>query len=92
MKVVQEALDRAQEGCTSVTIAHRLSTVKVMPPSLQLSRTNAKLALWFFLKNMDRIFVLSGGRVVESGTHRQLLSVPGGVYAGLWSKQRIEGS
>ena len=49
-KVVQEALDRAQEGCTSVTIAHRLSTVKVMPPSLQLSRTNAILDLWFFLK------------------------------------------
>ena len=27
-KIVQEALDRAQEGRTCITIAHRLSTIK----------------------------------------------------------------
>ncbi len=36
---------------------------------------------------MDRIFVLAHGRVVESGSHGQLLATPGGVYAKLWSKQ-----
>jgi ABC-type transport system involved in Fe-S cluster assembly fused permease/ATPase subunit len=34
----------------------------------------------------DQIVVLEGGRVVEVGTHAQLLS-SGGVYAELWNKQ-----
>ena len=65
-QVVQEALDAAQEGRTSITIAHRLSTVQ----------------------NSDVIYVMSHGRVVESGTHPQLLSLgPRGVYHKLWSRQ-----
>lgn len=63
-KVVQEALDKAQEGRTCITIAHRLSTVQ----------------------NMDIIFVISHGRVTESGTHAQLLAQKG-LYAKLWAKQ-----
>lgn len=62
--MVQEALDKAQEGRTSITIAHRLSTVQ----------------------NMDKIFVISHGRVTEAGTHAQLLTQKG-LYAKLWSKQ-----
>merc|ERR1719402_2204452 len=49
--VVQEALDKAMEGRTSITIAHRLHTIK----------------------NVDVIHCLEAGRVVESGTHAQLL-------------------
>jgi len=63
-KIVQEALDKAQEGRTSITIAHRLSTVQ----------------------NMDKILVISHGRVTEQGTHSQLLAQRG-LYAKLWSKQ-----
>merc|ERR1712045_838307 len=62
-KVVQEALDKAQEGRTCITIAHRLSTVQ----------------------NMDKIFVISHGRVTESGTHAQLLAQKG-LYSKLWAK------
>ncbi len=35
----------------------------------------------------DSIIVLDGGRLVEQGTHSQLLA-QGGLYAGLWNRQR----
>lgn len=62
--LVQEALDDAMEGRTSVTIAHRLHTVK----------------------NVDMIHCLEEGRVVESGTHSQLIQKRG-VYYNLWTTQ-----
>ncbi len=36
--------------------------------------------------NADRIFVMDGGRVVDSGSHSQLLK-RGGIYATLWAVQ-----
>jgi len=57
---VQAALDELAEGRTTITIAHRLSTVR----------------------NADQIAVLARGRVVELGTHEELL-LRGGRYADL---------
>lgn len=37
--------------------------------------------------NCDAILVLDGGKVVDSGTHRELLARPGSLYAKLWSSQ-----
>ena len=38
------------------------------------------------IAHMDRIVVLSGGRIVETGSHEALLA-QGGIYAGLWARQ-----
>lgn len=36
---------------------------------------------------LDRIVVLEDGKIVEQGTHQELLDKPGGVYKHLWSRQ-----
>ena len=59
-RAVQAALDEVARGRTTITIAHRLSTVR----------------------DADTIAVLDAGRVVEQGTHDQLVAA-GGRYAAL---------
>ncbi|ASR55182.1 ABC transporter ATP-binding protein [Cellulomonas sp. PSBB021] len=63
-RVVQEALDAAAHGRTTLTIAHRLSTVL----------------------DADVIHVVDAGRIVESGTHPELVAA-GGLYAELAAQQ-----
>lgn len=36
------------------------------------------------VRNADQIFVLDGGRVVDQGTHAELLQLPNGIYARLF--------
>ena len=38
------------------------------------------------IARMDRLVVMDGGRVVEAGSHAELLA-KGGVYASLWARQ-----
>ncbi|KAM1057304.1 hypothetical protein ACFX2A_031263 [Malus domestica] len=54
-RVVQEAIDQASKGRTTIIIAHRLSTIRTA----------------------DLIFVLQAGKVVESGSHNQLMQKQG---------------
>ncbi len=63
-RVVQEALDNVARGRTTLSIAHRLSTVV----------------------GADVIHVVEAGRIVESGTHAELLA-RGGLYAELAVEQ-----
>jgi ATP-binding cassette subfamily B protein len=61
---VQDALDQALAGRTSLVIAHRLSTVR----------------------NADLILVVDDGRVVQAGSHEQLIT-QSGLYADLYRTQ-----
>jgi len=63
-RVVQNALDKLIQSrrMTSITIAHRLSTVR----------------------DLDVIHVVSKGKIIESGTHAELIAI-GGIYAELAS-------
>ena len=63
-RIVQEALDVASRGRTTIAIAHRLSTVL----------------------DADVIFVIAAGRLVERGTHAELIAA-GGEYARLYTEQ-----
>ncbi|GAA3536440.1 ABC transporter ATP-binding protein [Nonomuraea rosea] len=62
-RAVQEALDTLARGRTTITIAHRLSTVR----------------------DAEQIVVLDRGKVVERGTHDELMS-RAGQYAALVSR------
>lgn len=36
----------------------------------------------------DMIYVFNHGKIVEQGTHQQLISIPNGYYSDLWNEQR----
>ena len=57
-RIVQDALDKAREGRTSIVIAHRLSTIY----------------------NANCIAVIHNGKVIESGTHSELMAEKGAYY------------
>jgi len=43
----------------------------------------------FSLLNFDKIVVLEDGEIIEQGTHRELMAIPAGYYAGLYARQAL---
>ena len=66
-RAIQQELQRAARGKTTLVIAHRLSTVV----------------------DAHEILVMDAGRIVERGSHAQLLA-QGGRYADMWALQQNE--
>ncbi|EXB59762.1 Putative ABC transporter B family member 8 [Morus notabilis] len=64
--LVQNALDQASMGRTTLVVAHKLSTVR----------------------NADLIAVVSGGCIIELGSHNDLINRDNGHYAKLAKMQR----
>ena len=54
-QLIERSISLLAEGRTTISIAHRLST----------------------LKNADRLIVIDGGRIVEEGTHDELMKKEG---------------
>ena len=67
-RIVQEALDKASLGRTTIVIAHRLSTIR----------------------NADVICVVHNGRIVETGSHEELMENLDGHYTSLVRLQQME--
>lgn len=78
-KVVQEALDRAAKGRTTIAIAHRLSTIQ-NADCMYVSSFTARALLCDLLTTITSSYFIKEGAVSESGTHDQLLALKGGYY------------
>ena len=68
VKVVQNALDKAREGRTTIIITHQLSTIQTA----------------------DVIIAIDKGRIVEMGSHDELMANGSGLYYGLVMNQNTE--
>ena len=71
------ALDSHSEARVHQAIAAFRSSRTVLAVAHRLSS----------IRNADQILVVDGGRIVEQGTHDQLLA-QAGAYAGLWGRQQ----
>ena len=66
--IIQKALKHLMDGKTTITIAHRLATIK----------------------SVDRILVFDRGKIVEQGTHRELVRREHSVYRRLFEMQALD--
>ncbi|NLV27548.1 MAG: ABC transporter ATP-binding protein [Methanomicrobiales archaeon] len=66
---VQEAIDRVAKECTTLVIAHRLTTIQ----------------------DADKIIVIEKGRVIEEGSHFELLKMEG-KYKHMYRNIQLSGS
>lgn len=67
-KYIQETLDKASKGRTTVVVSHRLSAIR----------------------NADRIVFIKNGRVVEEGTHCELIELKGQYHRMVCTNETVD--
>ncbi len=77
-------LDEATSALDPETESSLQETIRKLAPAHTVISVTHRLAP---VVHCDRVFVLDEGKVVEQGTHDDLLEMRG-VYAGLWEKQQ----
>jgi ATP-binding cassette subfamily B (MDR/TAP) protein 1 len=97
-RTVQRALDNllskdsslGQSQMTTLVVAHRLSTIKVILwfSSPRSSPSCDDLILPMSNQNADAIAVVDQGKIVEIGTHNELMNLEGGGYRALVTAQQ----
>jgi ATP-binding cassette subfamily B protein len=76
------------DEATSALDSHTEKDIQDALDRIARSRTTVVIAHRLStIVNADNILVLDGGRLVEQGTHAELLA-KGGLYASLWNRQR----
>jgi ABC-type multidrug transport system fused ATPase/permease subunit len=80
-KQIQESLESVCRSRTSITIAYVSLNRRFLVSTHRIFRHRLST-----VANCDVIIVLQKGRVVESGSHEELLSLKG-IYWKLWKKQ-----
>ncbi|CEO99852.1 unnamed protein product (mitochondrion) [Plasmodiophora brassicae] len=77
------------DEATSALDTHTESQILMSLKSLTAGRTSIFIAHRLStVVDCDRIIVIQGGRVVESGTHAELLAQPESLYRSLWNAQQ----
>lgn len=80
--VMQDEATSALDSKTEAEVTKALKTLGKNRTSLVVAH---RLSTVF---DADWIIVMSKGVVVEEGTHRSLLKIPGGVYKAMWERQQ----
>ena len=76
------------EATASLDIENEFAVKQAIVRLLQENKTVVMIAHTLsIIKNADQILVLSGGKVVESGTHENLLAL-GGQYTAMWNAEQ----
>ncbi len=82
--ILDEATSALDYESEKIIQANMLHIVKGRTVVIVAHRLNA-------VRNCTKIIGLHEGRIVEVGTHKELINKPGGLYAHLWSLQDVMG-
>lgn len=71
-------------ACSSIVSVHCVYLIFTLPLGMTVLIVAHRLST---VRNADVIFVVKDGRVIEEGSHDELIARPGGAYTTLISRQ-----